>query len=249
MDEMKKILIGITCNYLESVPSAFQAGIGAEEQAWQLLAQDYLDAVWRAGAVPVLLPVDREPERALAMLDMVDGLLSSGGNDMVPANYGRRVENCGIMDPARDRMEMALIEKALREDKPVLGICRGIQVMNVAMGGTLCQDLVTDGFKVHSIFASRRNIPTHQVKVAEGTLLAEITGAGDLWVNSFHHQAVGELAPGLTAAAVSEDGVVEAVTVPGKRFAMAVQWHPEMMFDSEKQQAIFRAFVGACRKE
>lgn len=243
---MSNILIGITCNYLNPLPSAFEAGIGAKEQAWQLIAEDYLQAVWKAGAIPVLLPVDENTDRALKMLDMVDGLLISGGNDVSPQMYGTRVKNCGILNPERDTMEMKLLEKALSMDMPVLGVCRGVQLMNVCLGGTLHQDLPSDGFPVHSIFSNVRNIPTHKVDVKEGTLLSDIIGGGETWVNSFHHQAVDKLGAGLEAAAISEDGVVEAIVMPDKKFVLAVQWHPEMMFDSEKQQKIFQRFVKAC---
>lgn len=245
---MAKIKIGITCNYLNPLPSAFEAGIGAKEQAWQLIAQDYLEAVWRAGAVPVLIPVDENIERALDMMDLVDGLLLSGGNDVSPQLYHTRVNNCGTLNPERDVMEMQLLEKALRLNMPVLGVCRGVQLMNVCLGGTLHQDLPSDGFPVHSIFSNIRNIPTHPVHVKEDTLLAGIIGSGETWVNSFHHQAVDLLGSGLEAAAVSEDGVIEAVAMPDKKFVLAVQWHPEMMFDSEKQQKIFHAFIRACQQ-
>lgn len=244
---MKRKLIGITCNYLEPLPSAFTAGIGAEEQAWQLLAHDYLEAIWRAGAMPLMIPIDSDIDRAREMISMADGLLLSGGNDVTPGTYGRRYEKCGILDPDRDRMELALLDEALSADIPILGICRGIQIMNVGFGGTLYQDLPAAGCCVHSIFSNKRNIPTHKVTVAPETALAKIVGAGDLWVNSFHHQAVCDLAPGLTAMASSEEGVIEAVSVPGRKFAMAVQWHPEMMYDSNSQQAIFRAFIDACK--
>lgn len=243
---MSKKIIGITCNYLSPLPSAFEAGIGAKEQAWQLIAHDYVEAVWKAGAIPMLIPVTENVDRALEMLDMVDGLLISGGNDVSPQMYGSRVKNCGTLDPERDRMEMSLLKAALEKNMPVLGVCRGVQLMNVCLGGNLHQDLPTDGFPVHSIFSNMRNIPTHRVTVKEGTLLAGILGSGETWVNSFHHQAVDELGAGLEAAAISEDGVVEAIAMPDKKFVLAVQWHPEMMFDSENQQKIFQAFIGAC---
>lgn len=243
---MSKKLIGVTCNYLNPLPSAFEAGIGAEDQAWQLIAHDYLEAIWKAGAIPILIPVVEDAERALELLERVDGLLLSGGNDVSPQLYGTRVKHCGILNPERDRMEMSLLKKALSKNMPVLAVCRGVQLMNVCMGGTLYQDLPSEGFPVHSIFSNLRNIPTHRVTVTEESLLAEIIGSGETWVNSFHHQAVDQLGTGLEAAAVSEDGVVEAITMPDKKFVLAVQWHPEMMFDSEKQQKIFQSFIKAC---
>ena len=133
---MRQILIGITCNYLAEVPDAFHAGIGAKEQAWQLIAQDYLDAVWKAGGIPVLIPIDKEADRACGILNTIDGLIISGGNDVSPSLYGERVTCCGSLDPERDRYEMELLKKALEMDLPVLGVCRGIQIMNVFFGGT-----------------------------------------------------------------------------------------------------------------
>lgn len=243
---MNPPLIGITCNYLEPLPSAFKAGIGAEEQAWQLIAQDYLEAVWRAGGIPLLLPVDQNKKRALAMLDMTDGIILSGGNDIAPQSYGEVIEDaCNTPDPDRDEMEILMCKKALEADKPILGICRGMQILNVALGGTLHQDLETDGFLPHSKFSQRRNLPAHPVTVTKASLLEQITGESQLLVNSFHHQAVKELGEGLQAAAVSEDGVVEAVTMAGKRFVLALQWHPEMMHDSGEQQSILNAFIKA----
>ena len=244
---MSRILIGITCNYLKLCPSAFDAGIGAEDQDWQLIAQDYLNAIWKAGAIPVLLPIDGNMERALGMLDMVDGLLISGGNDVSPEMYGSDENKCGILDRNRDTMEKRLLEKALEKDMPVLGICRGVQLMNAALGGTLHQDLPSEGYLNHTIVDYDRNVVTHTVEVKNGTLLESIIGAGEVGVNSFHHQAIDKLAPGLAAAAVSKEGIVESVYMPGKKFVLAVQWHPEMMYDSEVQQKIFATFVRACR--
>jgi len=244
---MSRILIGVTCNYLSLCPSAFEAGIGAADQDWQLIAQDYLNAIWRAGAIPVLLPIDENPDRALEMLEMVDGLLISGGNDVSPEMYGSKENKCGTLDRSRDAMEKYLLEKALEKDMPVLGICRGVQLMNAALGGTLHQDLPSEGYPNHTIVEFDRNVVTHTVEVKESTLLAEILGSGELGVNSFHHQAVDKLADGLEAAAVSKEGIVESVYMPGRKFVLAVQWHPEMMYDSEVQKKIFEAFVGACR--
>lgn len=244
---MSRILIGITCNYLSLCPSAFEAGIGAADQDWQLIAQDYLNAIWKAGAVPVLLPIDGNKERALEMLEMVDGLLVSGGNDVSPEMYGSKENKCGTLDLNRDAMEKCLLEKALEKDMPVLGICRGVQLMNAALGGTLHQDLPSEGYPNHTIVDFSRNTATHTVEVKENTLLAEILGCGELGVNSFHHQAADQLADGLEEAAVSKEGIVESVYMPGKKFVLAVQWHPEMMYDSEVHKKIFDAFVGACK--
>ena len=177
---------------------------------------------------------------------MVDGLLISGGNDVSPSMYDRQETKCGTLDLNRDRIEKKLLEAALEKNMPVLGICRGIQLMNAALGGTLHQDLPTEGFTNHTIVDKDRNVATHTVDVKENSLLADIIGSGELGVNSFHHQAIDTLASGLEAAAVTREGIIESVYMPDRQFVLAVQWHPEMMYDSEQQQKIFKAFVEAC---
>ena len=167
---MSKKLIGITCNYIKLCPSAFEAGIGAADQDWQLIAHDYLNAIWRAGAVPVLIPVSEDAEHALAMLEMVDGLLISGGNDVSPSMYDQPEMKCGTLDLNRDRIEKTLLGAALEKNMPVLGICRGIQLINAALGGTLHQDLPTEGFTNHTIVDRDRNVTSHTVDVKENSL-------------------------------------------------------------------------------
>ena len=160
--------------------------------------------------------------------------------------YDQPEKKCGTLDLNRDRIEKTLLEAALEKNMPVLGICRGIQLMNAALGGTLHQDLPTEGFTNHTIVDRERNAAAHTVDVKENSLLAEIIGSGTLGVNSFHHQAIDILASGLEAAAVTKEGIIESVYMPDKPFVLAVQWHPEMMYDSDQQQKIFKAFVDAC---
>lgn len=239
-------MIGITCNYLSPLPSACEAGIGAEEQAWQLIAQDYLEAVWQAGGIPLLIPVDHDKTRALKMLDMADGLILSGGNDIAPNRYGEaQTQSCNLPDPVRDEMEILMCRRALETDMPILGICRGMQILNVTQGGTLYQDLEKAGYPPHSCFTSKKNVPVHPVTIKKESLLAQITGQNRIRVNSFHHQAVKEIGADLTAAAISGDGVTEAVTMAQKAFVLAIQWHPEMMQDDPSQQKIIRALINA----
>ena len=247
---MKNPLIGITCNVLSDVPDAVRLGIGAPGQAWQLLADDYVRSVRQAGGVPLLLPVDEDSRRAEALWEALDGILISGGNDVTPMLYGERIGRyCGPLDPRRDGFELALARKAVEQDLPLLCICRGMQVLNVALGGTLYQDLPSSGFELHSILTNERGVPTHDILVDTDSPLFGILGSEEVvWVNSFHHQALRELAPDLRSAAVSRDGVIEAVYVPGRRFALATQWHPEMMQGNTQQEAVFEAFVEACRR-
>lgn len=244
---MKKPLIGITCNALEDIADTLRVGIGAPGQAWQLIADDYVHAVHKAGGVPLLIPVCEKGDCVESALEAVDGLLISGGNDLNPMLYGERIgKYCGALDIDRDEIELDLARRAIDRDMPLLCVCRGMQVLNVALGGTLYQDLPSSGFEPHSIAVCARNVPTHDVLVEKNSPLFEIFGEAQARVNSFHHQAVRDVASTLSRAAVSRDGVVEAIFMRDKKFVLATQWHPEMMYDNEKQQGIFTAFVSAC---
>ena len=201
----------------------------------------YVHAVARAGLVPLLVPSVLEPARAVEALDAVKGLVLTGGEDVDPARYGAvphpRLEKT---DPARDAVEMALLEAARAQRLPVLAICRGIQLLNVALGGTLYQDLPSErpGPIPHQDKTAR-----HGVRIAPGSLLHRTLGVTSHTVNSRHHQAIWTLAPGLTATAWAEDGIIEAVelTDPAAPWLLAVQWHPEDIDEA----ALFRGFAGA----
>ena len=244
-----KPVIGITVNYLDDLPSAVDAGIAAPGQDWYLLAADYINSVMRAGGLPVMLPYTDDEAMLAEYVELCDGILVTGGNDVTPALYNERVTKCGRLFPHRDKFDLALTRYALENTEiPIFGICRGCQIFNVALGGTLYQDLPSDGYLPHTILSFSRNYPSHTVKVSENSRLASILGAGDVPVNSFHHQAIKNLAPGAVCSAVSEDGVQESIELPGDRFFLAVQWHPEMMYDSIEQQKLFTAFVEAAAK-
>ena len=243
-----KALIGITCNYFFLDKLGFSEGIGAREQDWQLLANDYVNSVRKAEGEAVILPMDDDIRRIRAIADRLDGVIISGGNDVCPDLYGEHAgANVGELIPMRDFFDIELTRYILNHtSKPILGICRGIQIMNVAMGGTLYQDLQSSGFERHSMTSYPRNAASHSVLLIKGCFLAELYQAESIKVNSLHHQAVKDLAQGFEILGKSEDGVIEAIAVPGKRFAAAVQWHPEMMYDNEQQQKLFRNFVAAC---
>ena len=202
----------------------------------------YVFSLWRSGArVRWIGPENTEASRR-ALLEC-DGLLMPGGVDIEPARYGQEThEKCGKIDLARDAMEWWILEAFLPTGKPVLGICRGIQTLNVFLGGTLHQHI-----EGHSDFKSRSK-GFHKVIVTPGSRLREIVNTETLTVNSLHHQVVDSLGKGLEVCAVSEDGFVEAVVHRSHPFCLGVQWHPEHMSRTDKrQQKIFDAFVNACK--
>jgi putative glutamine amidotransferase len=208
-----------------------QARWGFWHQEAAIVPGTYLAKLHAAGAVPLgLIPDVRAGARADLLLDRLDGLLLIGGVDVEPAAYGaERTDRTEQTEPGRDAFELALARAALHRDLPVLGICRGLQVLNVATGGTLHQHLPDSGFAEHRPAPGRLDSETfHTVEVDSGTLAAGLAGAGVQVVNSHHHQGVATLGDGAVATARSlPDGVPEAVEWPAQRYALGVQWHPE----------------------
>ena len=186
----------------------------------------------------------------LVLTVLAKELLLSGGPDVDPVLYGEeKLPCCGEILAVRDAMELSLFRKALKSGLPVLGICRGLQVMNVALGGTLYQDIATQlpGAIKHPCYDTPRD-KVHEVTVTEHSRLHRITGLARIGVNSRHHQGVKKLADSLKATAYSEDGLIEAFECPAEKFVMAVQWHPESLSDRYPEaQAIFNAFAEACK--
>jgi putative glutamine amidotransferase len=181
-------------------------------------------------------------------LDSLDGLLLTGGSDINPARYGQSNAGSDEVDDARDELELSLLREALAAGVPVLAICRGLQLFNVACGGTLVQHLAsTDVHQQKPRGAEAgKHPPAHRVWIAPETRLAQIMGAGGYDVNSRHHQAVESLGQGLSVSAISEDGVIEAIEMPGEAFTVAVQWHPEdRILVSEADRKLFEAFAAA----
>lgn len=219
-------------------------------QGMMYVNRDYIQSVLRAGAAPAVLPLTEDEHVQIALLTRLDGLLLSGGPDVDPVLYGEeKLPCCGEILAVRDAMELSLFRKALKIGLPVLGICRGLQVMNVALGGTLYQDIATQlpGAIKHPCYDTPRD-KVHEVTVADQSLLHRISGLTRIGVNSRHHQGVKRLANGLVATAYSEDGLIEAFDYPAEKFVMAVQWHPESLSDRYPEaQAIFNAFAEACK--
>lgn len=205
----------------------------------------YMESLARAGAGMRWVELS-DPEQAVQDALTCDGLLLPGGGDMDPKFYGQaRIPAYGEPNLLRDAAEPLLLRAFLAADKPVLGICRGIQVMNAVLGGDLYQDIKPFEHLPHNGHWAK----VHTVTVRRGTLLSRILGQDTVLVNSQHHQAVDRVAPGFTLAALSEDGIVEAIEKPDARFCLGVQWHPEWLSDADPaMQGLFDAFVNACSK-
>lgn len=214
------------------------------------LNESYFHAIRHFGGIPLLIPVLAEPEELNFLVNQCDGLLLTGGDDIDPKLFGEELLNDSVVIAAeRDRGEYALLDLAVKRELPVLGICRGCQVMNVYRGGTLYQDIPT---QAPSEIAHRMAKPDHRTchscRIDRNTPLHTLTGKEAIGVNSHHHQAVKALALGLDCMGRSEDGIIEAVFDPSKPFFWGIQWHPERIWDIEESSAkIFEAFLEACR--
>lgn len=223
----------------------------SDNQRNLLINRGYYDSVLRAGGIPILMPLTDDPAVLNAYLASCDGVLFSGGPDVHPRRYGETVHpSCGAINELRDTMEMYLLNQLFRNRiKPILCICRGIQVLNVALQGTLYQDIPSEyaGFVFSHSQPEHECDHAHSVSVVKNTLLSEIVQRSSLYVNSLHHQAILSLAPSLRACAISEDGLIESVDCPEYPFCLGVQWHPERLADHDPcSQKLFDAFCRAC---
>ena len=256
---MKKPVIGVTMNHFMSVTGSEFDNVGFSRSPWTTGADEYANSVEKAGGLPVLMPFYLDQENIKAFVDTLDGLLVTGGDDVGPWLYGEDIiKESNAINIVRDTQEIALLRYILDEtDLPVLGVCRGMQMLNVAYGGKLEQDNKRHGFW-HSTGA---NVPlydlAHQVFFEEGSKIREIVGKPSLYCNSYHHQNVlpDFVGKGLKVTGVAHDkekglpyDMPEVIELPGDRFVLGVQWHPEWMPQFDDHQAIYRALVDAARK-
>ncbi|MCG7343353.1 gamma-glutamyl-gamma-aminobutyrate hydrolase family protein [Sporosarcina sp. ACRSL] len=216
------------------------------------LQNTYIQAVIAGGGLPIIIPtgVERDVQQLTSLLD---GLIISGGGDMNPLLFNEEpLQQLGSVTPERDTNELTLVKHMLALDKPILGICRGHQVLNVAFGGTLYQDIISQSatpLLQHDQKAKREH-PTHSVHIEKGTILESIANAEKILVNSFHHQALKDIPSPLIVSGRASDGIVEAVESTDHRFVVGVQWHPEALRQSDDQVSIrlFDAYLKACQE-
>lgn len=222
-----------------------------EPETFHALCRQFMEALSICGALPVILPVTDDEAMLADYAERLDGFLFSGGGDVNPLLFGQQPEPaCGSISPLRDSHELTLARLLLaRGDKPVLGVCRGFQVLNIALGGDVYQDLPT-GYE-GQVIAHRQKMPehyaSHSVRLVEGSLLHRLAEGDTIMVNSLHHQAVRHLGEGFVATAFAPDGVIEAAEHAQHPFLVGVQWHPERLWIHDlKARMLFDAFVASC---
>jgi putative glutamine amidotransferase len=248
----KRPIIGVPTQNLQSI-----GGVSPDIPASWVMSHRYVDALTAVDAVPWLIPaLDKDEATLRAIYDELDGIFLPGGADIDPLSYrADRHPSCDRSDPPRDRVELMLVRWAIQDRKPVLGVCRGLQIMNLAAGGTLFQDLNNlrpDSIK-HDYFPFRdgyaREHLAHPVRVVEGTRLHRVAGTTDFAVNSMHHQGIDRLGNDLVASAVAPDGLIEGIEARTDQFLVGVQWHPEVLLDSDpKMKRLFEEFSTAARE-
>lgn len=238
---MKKPLIGITLNHKEDTYFAIRG--------------NYIDSIIRAGGTPVPLCYDQNTVELPEIVEILDGILFSGGEDVHPKYFGEDIhEKCGKICDDRDEFELKLYKYAVSKNLPIFGICRGIQLINIAAGGTLIQDIesYTEGKVLNEKHKQQPpyEIEAHSLKVIENTFFSKLFGKNEIKTNSMHHQAVKDLAPGFSAGVVSEDGIIEAISSDNHPFIAGVQWHPEFLWDKGGEtEKMFEAFINAAKKK
>jgi putative glutamine amidotransferase len=246
MLKMKKPLVGITTYYVYDVENAKYRHIGAPGQDVMMASTDYYNAINLAGGLPMpIMPID-DDDYIDSIVKTMDKFLFSGGSDVDPMLYGEALRyDCGYINEFRDRFEMKLLRRVIEAGKPILGICRGFQLINVFLGGSLYQDLKSQ--YESSIQHATRNVEkhkkTHKLLIEKESILEKIFDNSEILINSKHHQAVKTLGENLIIEAVSEDGLIEGFSSE-KHSILAVQWHPEMMYEYHVEQLeLFKWFI------
>jgi len=239
-------IIGVTTRAIPVPPSSLLS---------VMVQKSYTNAIIEAGGIPVLVPSDIQKDSWGTLFDRLDGILFTGGGDVAIEYFnGEKHQAVYGIDAPRDAIELGLSRYAVEKQTPFLGICRGLQVINVALGGTLFTHIPDQfsGAVLHDYPGEdgivARTALVHSVKIASGTQLSKIIGEERIQVNSLHHQGIKDVAPGLTASAHAIDGLVEAVEFHGHPFGIAVQWHPEWLTDQNANRYLFKAFVDAAAK-
>lgn len=239
-------LIGVTADLSEA-----SGRLTSDRESTLFLPQRYLSAIERAGAIPLVLPANSSESALRRVASLVDGLVITGGNfDIHPRYYGENpLKKLGVIKARRTEFELEMAASALERDLPVLGICGGAQAINVALGGSLYQDIETQfaGAGAHEQ-SEKKYHGGHQITVLHGTRLHSIVRRENLEVNTTHHQAVKRLGRGLVASAFADDGVIEAIESTRHRFVLGIQWHPEVLARRKAQRRIFRCFVASCAR-
>jgi putative glutamine amidotransferase len=232
---MKRPIIGITA-------------VTSSDEKDYIQRMAYVQAIWNAGGEAILLPCNSDKSNVIQIVSILDGLLAPGGKDIDPALYGEKViDSCGKFHLFEDEYDMALVKETVKQRKPVMGICRGMQLINVLYGGTLYQDIPTQHSKeiTHTRIIVEENY--HTVKVTKDSYLANVIGqTGEIKVNTSHHQAVKDVAEGFSVSAIAPDGIIEAIENKETRI-LCVQWHPERLQNMEIYRKLIKDFVKKCR--
>lgn len=210
----------------------------------------YVTAVIKSGGIPLVIPVNTDEDIVKYQIKLCQGIIISGGIDINPILYNEEpVNGMGSFNPDLDTFDILSIKEAINRDIPILGICRGIQILNVALGGTLYQDIgLCEGNFIKHMQQTKKHVPTHSIKIVKDSLLSSILGE-ETYVNSYHHQCIKDLAEGFKVVAYSKDGIIEAIEMKNTEFVLGVEWHPELMIENdEKMMNLFYKFIQVCSK-
>lgn len=248
-----KPIIGILSDYSSSDSVGICEHMGLKNQQWQLLANDYVYSIEAAGGIPVIIPILDHTDDLLELLSRLDGVLFTGGYDIDPSYYNQLPSKLlGAMMPKRDQFEIEMAKQLLSETQlPILAICRGSQLLNVAAGGSLYQDLSLRKEETyhHALLSAPKHHPVHTASIVPGSILHGVFQQESIKINSYHHQAVDRLASGFTATMHTDDGVIEAFEMNSNRYVMGIQWHPEMMTQNNPiYLSVFKDFVKHCSR-